>query len=48
MVKPGSTIVIPPGTIHQVKADSEKLIIIEASTIELEDIVRFDRSFSCI
>ena len=47
-VKPGTTIIIPPGMIHQVRADSEKLIIIEASTIELEDIVRFDRSFPCI
>lgn len=47
-VKPGTTIIIPPGMIHQVRADSEKLIIIEASTTELEDIVRFDRSFPCI
>lgn len=47
-VKPGMTIIIPPGMIHQVRADSEKLIIIEASTTELEDIVRFDRSFPCI
>ena len=47
-VKPGTTIVIPPGMIHQVRADSEKLVIIEASTTELEDIVRFDRSFPCI
>lgn len=47
-VKPGTTIDIPPGLIHQVRADSEKLIIIEASTTELEDIVRFDRSFPCI
>ena len=48
IVKPGMTIVIPPGMIHQVRADSEKLVIIEASTTELEDIVRFDRSFPCI
>ena len=47
-VKPGTTIIIPPGMIHQVRADSEKLIIIEASTTELEDIVRLDRSFPCI
>lgn len=47
-VKPGTTIIIPPGMIHQVRADSEKLVIIEASTTELEDIVRFDRSFPCI
>ena len=47
-VKPGTTIIIPPGMIHQVRADSEKLIIIEASTTELEDIVRFNRSFPCI
>ena len=47
-VYPGSTIIIPPGTVHQVRADSEKLVVIEASTTELEDIVRFDRSFPCI
>lgn len=47
-VKPGTTIIIPPGMVHQVRADSEKLVIIEASTTELEDIVRFDRSFPCI
>ena len=47
-VKPGTTIIIPPGMVHQVRADSEKLVIIEASTTELEDIIRFDRSFPCI
>lgn len=47
-IKPGMTFIIPPGTIHQVRADSDKLVIIEASTPELEDIVRFERSFPCI
>lgn len=47
-VKPGTTIIIPPGTVHQVRADSEKLVIMEASTPELQDIVRFERSFPCI
>jgi D-lyxose ketol-isomerase len=45
---PGTTIVIPPGLIHQVKADSEKLVIIEASTTELQDIVRLNMSFQQI
>lgn len=48
LISPGSTIIIPPGTVHQVRADSDKLVIIEASTTELEDIIRFDRSFPCI
>lgn len=47
-IKPGMTFIIPPGTVHQVRADSDKLVIIEASTPELEDIVRFERSFPCI
>lgn len=47
-VSPGSTIIIPPGVIHQVRADSDKLVIIEASTTELEDIVRLEMSFPCI
>ena len=47
-VEPGCTIVIPPGVVHQVKANTDKLIIIEASTSELEDIVRFERTFPCI
>ena len=47
-VKPGTTIIIPPGMVHQVRADSDKLVIIEASTTELEDIVRFERNFPCI
>ena len=47
-VKPGTTIIIPPGIVHQVRADSDKLVIIEASTTELEDIVRFERDFPCI
>lgn len=44
-VKPGTTIIIPPGIVHQVRADSEKLVIIEASTTELQDIVRFGTDF---
>ena len=46
-IKPGTTIIIPPNTIHQVRADSDKLVIIEASTAELEDIIRFERNFLC-
>lgn len=45
-VSPGSTIHIPAGQVHQVKATSDKLIIIEASTIELDDIIRFRREWS--
>ena len=48
IVKPGSTIIIPPKTIHQVRADSGKLVIIEASSTELQDIVRLEREFICI
>ena len=44
-VKPGTTIIIPPGMVHQVRADSEKLVIMEASTTELQDIVRFGTDF---
>ena len=44
-VKPGMTIIIPPGLVHQVRADSDKLVIIEASTTELQDIVRFGTDF---
>ena len=44
-VGPGRTIIIPPGTIHQIAATSDKLVILEASTTELSDIVRLQRSF---
>lgn len=47
-IQTGSTIIIPPGTIHQVRADSNKLVIIEASTTELNDIKRLERTFPCI
>lgn len=47
-IKPGNTFVIPPNTIHQVKSLSEPLIIIEASTTELDDIVRLERTFQCM
>jgi mannose-6-phosphate isomerase-like protein (cupin superfamily) len=40
----GDTIRIPAGTIHQVKAITN-LVIIESSTTELDDIVRIKRSF---
>ena len=39
------TIIIPPGLVHQVRADSDKLVIIEASTPEIWDVVRLQRSF---
>lgn len=40
-VKPGMTIHIPPKTIHKIKAtDNNKIILIEVSTPELNDIVR--------
>lgn len=45
-VGPGSTVHIPPAHIHQVMATSNKLVIIEASTTELDDIVRFSREWS--
>lgn len=44
-VKPGMTFILPPMTVHQVRADSEKLVIIEASTPELQDIVRLEMGF---
>jgi len=40
----GDTIRIPAGTIHQVKAITD-LVIIESSTIELDDIVRIKEEF---
>lgn len=40
----GDTVRIPAGTIHQVKAITN-LVIIESSTTELDDIVRIKRSF---
>lgn len=39
-ISTGDTIHIPPKTIHSVEALSDKLIILEASTPELDDIVR--------
>lgn len=45
-VSPGMTFIIPPKTIHQVRADNDKLIILEASTSELYDIVRLERGFN--
>lgn len=39
-VVPGNTIIIPPKTIHQIRAENNKLIIMEASTSELTDIIR--------
>lgn len=43
-ISPGSTISIPAGTIHQVRADSN-LVIIETSTPELDDIIRLKEEF---
>lgn len=43
-VEPGATIILPPETVHQVKAITD-LVIIESSTIELDDIVRIRRDF---
>ena len=43
-VKSGDTVIIPIGVIHQVKAITD-LIIIESSTIELDDIVRIREDF---
>lgn len=43
-VNVGDTIKIPAGTVHQVKAITD-LIIIESSTIELDDIVRIKKEF---
>lgn len=41
---PGQTIDIPPGRLHQAFASANsKLVIIEASTTELEDIVRLEQ-----
>ena len=47
-IKPGVTIHIPPGIVHQVLATSNKLVIIEASTTELEDVVRLNREFAYV
>lgn len=44
-VSPGMTFIIPPKTIHQVRANSDVLEIIEASTSELNDIVRLEREW---
>lgn len=44
-VGPGRTVIIPPNTIHQIMATSDKLVILEASTTELSDVVRLQRSF---
>lgn len=43
-VRPGDTINIPAGTIHQIKALT-MLTIIESSTTELDDIVRIRKDF---
>lgn len=43
-VNVGNTITIPVGTIHQIKAITD-LVIIESSTIELDDIVRIREDF---
>ena len=40
----GNTISIPVGTVHQIKAITD-LVIIESSTIELDDIVRIREGF---
>lgn len=43
ILEPGDYIVIPPKTIHKIKATSRKgLVIIEASTTELDDIVHIE------
>lgn len=47
-VTPGMTIHITPGTLHQVKALTDKLVIIEASTTELGDVVRLNREFAYV
>lgn len=47
-VIPGDTVIIPPGVIHQVRADSDKLVIIESSTAQLNDINRLGYDFLCI
>lgn len=44
-VTPGDTFVINPGEVHQIIALSKKLVIMEASTPELEDIVRIQKEF---
>lgn len=43
-VKAGNTFIIEPSIIHQIKAITD-LVIIEASTIELDDIVRLDKEW---
>ena len=47
-VKPGMTFSIPRKMIHQIKALSNKLVLIEASTIELNDVIRLGEDFQCI
>lgn len=44
-VKPGDTVVIAPKVNHQVMATSNKLIIIEASTSQITDVVRVQEEF---
>ena len=44
-ISPGDNVVISPGTVHQVKAVGGKLIILETSTPELEDIIRIQAEF---
>lgn len=45
-ITPGDTIILLPKMVHQVKADGPyKLVIIEASTPEIWDVVRLQRSF---
>lgn len=49
ILKAGMTIVIPPYTIHQAKALTDKLIIMEVSTPQFNDIIRLEKGFnSCI
>lgn len=43
-VQAGNTISIPVGTVHQIKATTD-LVLIESSTIELDDIVRIREDF---
>lgn len=41
----GRTVILPPNTVHQIMALSDKLVVMEASTIELDDVIRIQRSF---
>lgn len=43
-IKVGDTLIFPPGMVHQIIASNDcfKLVIIEASTTELDDIVRLE------